>query len=105
MSENKPELIEAVLAEQRQLLHDITESFATETDEQSRDLYASLQLQLNRNIAGLEKLAGSGVYVDEPNDEPDEGLAKSRLNPTPGLVLADTYRLEKLLGRGGMGEV
>ena len=111
--EEQLNLIQMALDEQRDQLVDCERRCETETDPKSQEFYASFRLQIKRNVAQLEELAASPPTHSELDLSilPLSTAAVASpvnyhgLMPRPGLVLADTYRLEKVLGQGGMGEV
>lgn len=103
--------LQAALEEQRRELARYEKSLATETGLASGENRAGYRLQLQQNVQQLEELVSGGTesaadleYLSGSGPEEISSL-QAGLTPQPGLVLAGTYRLERQLGQGGMGEV
>jgi predicted ATPase/serine/threonine protein kinase/uncharacterized protein HemY len=121
----QPDQLKDQLEQQRQKFQSYQSQLDAASDPFVRDGYLRAMFKIQQNIADLEKslLALQPASSQEhqtmpleqvttpfqsptPSSNSSEGnLAAVGLTLQPGLLLGNAYRLEKVLGKGGMGEV
>jgi predicted ATPase/tRNA A-37 threonylcarbamoyl transferase component Bud32 len=109
--------LQLTLSEQQKQLRECQTDLDLSADDSSRERFRRLHEKIQENITELE--TALSVYLDTHQSTPSLSITGEEstrafekekpyvtgFTPTRGEVLSNTYRLDKVLGKGGMGEV